>query len=64
MRDVGRVDGVLYQIGEIWKKCPDLRLGQLLLNCMSDPMLYYVEDEKLVEVVRSYYANIEGGAQK
>lgn len=64
MRDVGRIDGVLYQIGEIWKKYPDLRLGQLLLNCMSDPMLYYVEDEKLVDVVRSYYVDIEGGVQK
>lgn len=55
MRDPNRIDNILQQVGEVWKQNPDLRLGQLLLNCMSDPMLYYVEDDKLVEVVRSYY---------
>ena len=55
MRDINRIDTILQQLGEIWKMNPDLRLGQLLLNCMSDPMLYYVEDDKLIEVVRSYY---------
>ena len=55
MRDVNRIDVILRQVGEVWKKYPDLRLGQLLLNCVSDPMLYYVEDEKLVDVIRSYY---------
>lgn len=55
MRDINRIDTILQQLSEIWKMNPDLRLGQLLLNCMSDPMLYYVEDDKLIEVVRSYY---------
>ena len=58
MRDVNRIDGILQSIGHIWKQHPDLRLGQLLLNPMSDQMLYYVEDEKLVDVVSSYYNNV------
>ena len=52
-------------IGDVWKKYPDLRLGQLLLNCIGDPMLYYVEDDKLVTVIKDYYNVIirdsEGG---
>ena len=35
MRDINRIDTILQQLGEIWKMNPDLRLGQLLLNCMA-----------------------------
>ena len=31
MRDVNRIDGILKELAEIWKKQPDTRLGQLLL---------------------------------
>jgi hypothetical protein len=48
MRDAERIDPVLSKISAIWKKYPDLRLGQLIVNLLpsnfrSDP--FYVEDE-------------------
>ena len=55
MRDPNRIDKVLDEIKEIWKKYPDLRLGQLLCNVLQDPALYYVEDNDLVKYVKAYY---------
>ena len=58
MRSVDRIPNILDKVGKIWEKYPDLRLGQLLLNCFSDPLLYYIEDDKLIEALESYYLNI------
>lgn len=58
MRDVDRIDKVLGSIGIVWKQHPDLRLGQLILNVMSDPALYYVEDDQLVHYLTQYYKDI------
>ena len=59
MRSVDRIPNILDRLGKIWEKYPDLRLGQLLLNCFSDPVLYYyIEDDKLIESLESYYLNI------
>ena len=58
MRPVDRIPNILDRVGKIWEKYPDLRLGQLLLNCFSDPLLYYIEDDKLIESLESYYLNI------
>jgi uncharacterized protein YihD (DUF1040 family) len=59
MRDPKRIDIVLSEIREIWQQNPDLRLGQLLCNVLRDPMLYYVEDEQLVEYLKKYYNTTE-----
>lgn len=32
MRDPKRIDRILEKLGELWKKVPDQRLGQLLFN--------------------------------
>lgn len=55
MRDIGRIDKVLKEVGEVWKQVPDLRLGQLLLNVLQDPALYYVEDDQLVLRLKEFY---------
>lgn len=55
MRDVNRIDKILEQIGRVWKQYPDLRLGQLLLNVLGDPMLYYAEDAEIVMALRDFY---------
>lgn len=48
-----RIDMILGQIGEVWKKRPDLRLGQLLSGAFPyDPS--YTADNRFVEVVRNY----------
>ena len=55
MRDVARIDDILKRLKKIWKKYPDLRLGQLLNNCMSYGTLYYIEDEPLIETLEAVY---------
>lgn len=39
---------VLKEIDKIWKKVPDLRLGQLLYNCMRESEIYYISNDKLL----------------
>lgn len=58
MRDINRIDLILDRLKTLWKKHPDLRLGQLILNVLQDPALYYVEDEELVELLEKFYNNI------
>ena len=48
MRDPMRIMNILQGVQEVWEQFPDLRLGQLLLNCTDDTILYYLEDEELV----------------
>ena len=48
MRDPERIPEVLHDIQRVWEAFPDMRLGQLLLNVVADPALYYLEDDELV----------------
>lgn len=58
MRDPKRIDPMLELIGSIWKKNPDLRLGQLLVNALTyrgsilDP--FFIEDDDLTERLREF----------
>ena len=53
MRDI---DKILAEIGEIWKKNPELRLGQLIDNILlQEEDLYYIEDKKLLERLKEWY---------
>ena len=55
MRDPKRIEKVLEDIKAIWKKYPDMRLGQLIGNVLEGPNLYYVEDKGLVDALRLMY---------
>lgn len=46
-RNPKRIAEVLDLIEAIWKKHPDLRLGQLILGCAIEPDLFYLEDDEL-----------------
>jgi uncharacterized protein YihD (DUF1040 family) len=47
-RDPKRIAEVLDLIEAIWKKHPDLRLGQLIFNtCPRQDDLFYLEDDEL-----------------
>ena len=59
MRDINRIDKILEEIKLIWKNVPDLRLGQLLLNVLQDPALYYVEDDQLIDYLKKFYIREE-----
>jgi uncharacterized protein YihD (DUF1040 family) len=60
MRDINRIDRILAKLGEVWKKYPQLRLGQLILNVINEPTLYYIEDQDLIDSIIDYYKKLEG----
>jgi hypothetical protein len=57
MRSPNRIEHVLNAVRKIWYAYPDLRLGQIICNVLprgqTDP--YYIEDDKLIEAIESYY---------
>jgi uncharacterized protein YihD (DUF1040 family) len=57
MRDEKRIDNMLKKIKKIWKKYPDLRLFQLLINATGlagHAELYYLEDDLFTEMLKNY----------
>lgn len=67
MRDPERIDGILKEIEEFWKKQPDMRLGQIIANCVRaydgrlncDP--FYIEDYNLMKGLENLKAKLERG---
>ena len=55
MRDPKRIPKTLKLIEKIWTKYPDLRLMQIILNCVDEGATYYTEDEELVKVLKDTY---------
>lgn len=55
MRDINRIDFILQRLEVIWKKYPDLRLGQLIMNVGNENSLYYLEDDELIEKLERFY---------
>jgi hypothetical protein len=56
MRNPERIDNILKQLEVLWKRHPDMRMGQLFefINlCRHDTQedFYYVEDEEWKEVL-------------
>lgn len=62
MRDPERIEPVMKKLENIWKKHPDLRLGQLILNAHSfagDSPLYYIEDKEFIKKIENVYGQGE-----
>ena len=51
MRDPARIDEILADLAAVWRKSPDLRLGQLLVNLVRPdeptPAVFNIEDTQL-----------------
>ena len=56
MRDPKRIARILFLIGRIWKKNPDLRLCQLIGNCWLAGDNYHKEDEELERRLKEFYS--------
>lgn len=58
MRDVHRIESFLSEFGELWKKYPDLRFGQLVMNLQSiiskNPDPFYTEDDQMLEAIHYF----------
>ena len=62
MRDPKRIDSILNRIKRIWNKYPDLRLGQLIANVISDDsILYMLEDEEMIRSLEDFYSKLGYG---
>ena len=55
MRDKKRIPKTLKITEKIWKKYPDLRLMQLILNCVDEGASYHTEDKELVKILKDIY---------
>jgi hypothetical protein len=64
MRDPKRIDVDLNRIKKIWKRYPDLRLGQLIGNVISSEYLYYIEDSDLVSAIEKHYDSVPDPGNK
>lgn len=54
MRDPERIDGFCERLKAIWKKYPDLRFNQLIMNVQEDRD-YYTEDEEFFTRLEATY---------
>jgi len=59
MRDPARIDELLQLLGDVWRRNPDLRLGQLVFiaGSMQQPDIvdgFYIEDEDMREGLIAY----------
>jgi len=56
-RNPDRIDGLLRLVGEIWRKNPDLRLTQLILNVHpgAPHPVYGMEDDVLRDALKATY---------
>ena len=53
MRDVNRIPEFLKTVEEVWRKYPDMRFGQLVVNVLGvDP--FYVEDEESKQMFKKF----------
>jgi hypothetical protein len=51
VRDPKRIDEMCEQLKKLWKLQPDIRLGQLVCNTLSQKNLFYVEDDTALEII-------------
>lgn len=60
MRDINRIEPFMNELTEVWKEVPDWRFGQLIENLkrhMNIKDLFYVEDDKMLEVLKNLGRN-------
>ena len=56
MRDPKRIDKFCWRLAEAWKKVPDWRFGQLMVNCLgsmdTDP--FFPEDDEMIQYIEKF----------
>lgn len=57
MRDINRIDPFLKRLGKCWKKVPDWRFGQLMVNVLGslDQDAFFPEDDKMIEYFENFF---------
>jgi len=64
-RDPNRIPIILKRLENVWRKFPDLRLGQLIENVFPNrgasghsESVYYLEDEEFIERIENFYKKL------
>ena len=64
-RDPNRIPIILKRLENVWRKFPDLRLGQLIENVFPNrgasghsESAYYLEDEEFIERIENFYKKL------
>lgn len=53
MRDINRIPDFLKNLEVVWKQYPDMRFGQLIVNCLGvDP--FYISDNEAKEKIHQF----------
>lgn len=56
-RDINRINPFLQKVGDYWRKAPDYRFGQLMVNVFGyaekDP--FFLEEDEFLEVMDTYF---------
>lgn len=62
MRDAKRIPETLEELEKVWESNPDLRLGQIfnILQTKANNDLFYIEDDKLIELLKVTFEEIQG----
>lgn len=61
MRDVNRIDPLMTRLAECWKEVPNWRLGQFMINALSETLSktdrdpFYIEDDELIEKIEQLF---------
>ena len=57
MRNPDRIDQFLERLGKVWKKVPDWRFGQLMVNVLNsmpkDP--FFPEDDEMIKYFEDFF---------
>ena len=71
MRDPKRIDKFCTALAKIWKRVPDWRFGQFIINALTMYNVshhtdwFYMEDDELMEFLNNYfieeYTDVENG---
>ena len=63
MRNPERIPVILKRIGEVWKRFPDWRFGQLMSNFESwyGKDIFFPEDEEFVELLGEFATEMGNG---
>ena len=59
MRDKNRIDLFCQRLALVWKACPDLRFGQLMMNVFdtTDMDPFYIEDDAMINRIEEFGQN-------
>lgn len=52
------IKDTLKDLKKVWKKFPELRLGQILLNPFRNESIYFKSDREIIDKIKEYYKDL------